>query len=537
MRRSSNSQFGLKTVLWAAAVIAGLEGAARLSPPPPESDPVQVQWLIESWAPLLHVETVEGKERLVQGATVMADSLAQTFPLRKQAGTRRILVVGESSALHFGQALRRALSQAGPVTDVMNLSIAGGSLEQVERRFKEGMRYSPDAVVVMFGHNLFARRPYVTRNVYRAGRWLRTSRLFAVAADALFPISWEHTDESQRHARLERFLRTAAREGREKRVALVFCTVPSNLRFPPRYNREELESAERLESLFRRHSGDLRGAAAALEAPSQRQTPPLWTFEKADLHHRWGDAVGARRLFIEARDADRDRNRTSSAVNDIIRRVASEEKADLLDAAALVDALAPDGIPGWETFKDQMHVREDVFAQEAAACVEILKNRLGGLPRPAAAETPSGQGSAVDFVRSALHHAEQSPHHFEEALSHKFEDVLRRRVVAEVAELKGLLEGGDPQVFEKVRNKPLARARLWLAYGKACGRLKRFREAADAFEQAEKLGVSWPAPDFWAGIFLLENGDRAGAAARFEEALRKSPDSVPARFMRDRIKI
>jgi tetratricopeptide (TPR) repeat protein len=528
---------GLRAVLTAALVLSLLEGAARLSPPPPEPNARQAQWLLESWAPYFRVETAEGRKVLVQNPTIMTDWPAQSFPLEKPAGARRIAVVGESSAISLGQTLREALDDRSGAAEVLNLAVSGGSLEQVERRLREALGYGPDAAVVMFGHNLFARRPYVTRGLYRAGRWLRTSRLFASAADALFPISWEHTNEPDRLARFERFLRSAARSARERDVALVFCTLPSNLRFPPRYNREELEAAERLESLYLRHAGDVAGALAPLEPGTGRKAPPLWTFEKAELLLALGRVEPARRAFAEARDADRDRTRASTAVNELVRRVAAEEKVSLLDAAALVEAQAPAGVPGWESFQDQMHVRWPLFRAEAAACARMLKARLGGLPDPVDHGPEERPDSALDFVRLALRHAEQPPHNFEEALSRKFQDALARKAKEELAELEGFLAGREPTIFEEVRDRELAHARLWLAWGKALGRLGRRPEAFAAFAEARRLGASWAQPDLWEGIVRLDAGDPAAAAAAFDEALRKAPSNASAQFLRRKIKL
>ena len=61
----------------------------------------------------------------------------------------------------------------------------------------------------------------------------------------------------------------------------------------------------------------------------------------------------------------------------------------------------------------------------------------------------------------------------------------------------------------------------------------RLREAADAFQRAALAPGAGASTFNGLGVALFELGDHAGAAAAFDEALRRDPDHVDARNNRD----
>jgi hypothetical protein len=78
------------------------------------------------------------------------------MPRARAAGVARIAVVGESSAYMLGNSLRELIAQrpCGQRYELLACGQPGSALEHLERRFDEVLTYRPDAVVVVFGHNL-----------------------------------------------------------------------------------------------------------------------------------------------------------------------------------------------------------------------------------------------------------------------------------------------------------------------------------------------------------------------------------------------
>ncbi|MFT5051728.1 MAG: hypothetical protein ACI8QZ_003148 [Chlamydiales bacterium] len=79
------------------------------------------------------------------------------FPYEKPAGTRRIVVLGDSYGLGYGVDLedtflaemQRRLGAAGADCEVINLSVSGfGNAEELIQLQNEGFRYEPDLVLV-----------------------------------------------------------------------------------------------------------------------------------------------------------------------------------------------------------------------------------------------------------------------------------------------------------------------------------------------------------------------------------------------------
>ncbi len=84
------------------------------------------------------------------------------YPYEKPAGTRRILVLGDSYTWGYGvsdsdlytEVLERELNQAGPKCEVLNAGVSGWGTDQEYLYFREeGRKYSADVVVLMFFFN------------------------------------------------------------------------------------------------------------------------------------------------------------------------------------------------------------------------------------------------------------------------------------------------------------------------------------------------------------------------------------------------
>ncbi|MBI5239456.1 MAG: hypothetical protein HY926_03215 [Elusimicrobia bacterium] len=255
---------------------------------------------------------------------------------RRTPGRLRLVLLGESSAWMLGDELGVVAGQRGlqERIETVNMALGASSWELVQRRFEEALGLDADAILVLFGHNL-----YIAVHPLHAPRLPAApgSRLASLALDLLDPPRFpQGMLPAGRVLALRAGLRRMARQARRRGVRLLLCTVPSNLRQPP------------------------GGTARADYQEAER----LW---KAG---RWQEA---RRLFVRARDLDPERLRASTAVNEAIRSVARDEGAELLDFERLVSARGEHGVPGPELFKDGQHLRPEGLRWEAGRLLELLR--------------------------------------------------------------------------------------------------------------------------------------------------------------------
>jgi hypothetical protein len=170
---------------------------------------------------------------------------AITVPFRdpKPAGVFRLFVVGESAASILyggpgGDAFERegrALLHPGERLEHVNAGMGAYDSSRIVSVAREALEHSPDALVVLSGHN--------------EGRAIlcgRAERLAARLREGLLRLRALVDDETalRRARRLRRHedsLRAMIRAARARRVPVVLCTLPLDARLPP--SPEELESA------------------------------------------------------------------------------------------------------------------------------------------------------------------------------------------------------------------------------------------------------------------------------------------------------
>lgn len=314
------------------------------------------------------------------------DKPPRRLPRAKRPGVVRIAVIGESSAdllaVHLAALVETPACAAR--VEVLNCAQGGSGLEHVERRFDEVLRYQPDAVVLLFGHNIF----------FRFELDDRTLRLHALRARSCL-ISWlapavppsEPPALGARLAAFERFLRRAAGMAREAGVVLAVATMPGNLWVPPSapLGDERFLEARLLEARNRRDE-----AIRRLEALAAAGGDAVTHFELGEQLARAGEDQRAYRALRRAADDDVLRLRAPSALNTLLRQVAGEERMLLRDTERALEARAPGGMPGWESFIDNCHLQPHALNTEAVALLALLRVAMPDLPLcdPAGARYP-----------------------------------------------------------------------------------------------------------------------------------------------------
>lgn len=361
----------------------------------------------------------------------------QEFLAEKPAGGFRAFVVGESSAAGvpypathaFSAFLERRLAAElpGVPVEVVNAAISGYASRRILAVVRELARYEPDLLIVYAGHNEFAERKYYAHLIdmnpalFRAWELLAQTRLYALASTAvgdpageaprfdfadldnayeMFAVADERLDGvyptprelewGERHYRFNVTEMIAAMDAVGARTMLV--TLSQNFAdWPPAASshRADLTAGEKAafeEALragrARATDGDCRGALGEYaRARAIDDGHALLLFEIATCERALGELDAARRDYRLASDADRVPHGAPTSFNDVLREIARERGALLVEVDRVLEARSPGGIVGDDFFADFCHPNLAANAAIAEAIAVVLRD--AGIPKPA----------------------------------------------------------------------------------------------------------------------------------------------------------
>jgi tetratricopeptide (TPR) repeat protein len=314
------------------------------------------------------------------------------FPAHKGAGTLRIFVQGESSAAGFpygrwaspAAMLQQRLQRSYPDrnVEVVNTAMAAVTSYVLLDFADEIIAQQPDAVVIYTGHNEFlgiggvgsslvsARSPAVARaiaalrrlHVYRAlertlGPWLgpkqdplsdRGGTLMArVAKERSIPLGSELFARGERQFRgnLDRLLARYAQAG----VPVFVGTLASNLRDQPPF-------------------------VSVVDAGPDSAAVRYETARRLDRDGRYAEALVD---YTAAKDLDGLRFRAPESFDTVIRDVAEQQGATVVDVRGALAHAARDGIVGADLMLEHVHPNVEGYFRLASAFYPALVARIG----------------------------------------------------------------------------------------------------------------------------------------------------------------
>ncbi len=353
----------------------------------------------------------------------------QRFPTRKGDAIRVFCLGGSTTfgrpyddATSFCGWLRELLPVADPSRrwEVVNAGGVSYASYRVALLMEELIEYEPDLFVVYSGHNEFLERrtyssiiamPETVRGLGSVASktriWTAMSRVVhqfsqrpstpesspdildeevtTLLDSAIGPSAYTRDDELAEkillHYRynLTRMVDIAASVGAET----MFITPASNLRDSRPFKSEHrpdlseqdrrtietlLEEAQVAHVQGRLDESLTETAAAAAIDPRHAQL----AFLQGRLLDEAENWVDARSAFERARDEDVCPLRAPGPVADIVREIAAERGASLVDFEVLTDGWAKDGIPGKEFFLDHVHPTIEVHRRLAVAILETM---------------------------------------------------------------------------------------------------------------------------------------------------------------------
>jgi tetratricopeptide (TPR) repeat protein len=313
------------------------------------------------------------------------------FPATKQDGTLRVFVQGESSAAGFpygrwaspAALLQQRLQRAYPDrnVEVINTGMAAVTSYVLLDFADEIIAQRPDAVVIYTGHNEYlgiggvgsslvsARSPALARAVSA----LRRLRLYRALELALAPSVGPQQDPLN-----DRGGTLMARVVAERSIPL-----DSEM-----FRRGERQFRGNLQRLLDKYADAGIPVFIGTLASNLRDQPPFVdagsgpaSAQAAYARARELDAAGrhaeALQAYVTAKDLDGLRFRAPESFNALIREVASDEGATVIDVQGAFASAARDGIVGADLMLEHVHPSVDGYFTLASAYFPALVQAFG----------------------------------------------------------------------------------------------------------------------------------------------------------------
>lgn len=548
-------------------------------------------------------EESEGSGRIATSPRASRSSFnAQSFLARKPANGLRIFTLGGSSAygypwgerVAFTTLLGEALADALPGRSVEAVNASGMSYASHRLRIlaNEVLTYEPDLLILFSGHNEFVETRFYDGIAERSEvldplrhityRW-RFYAALTRAMEAVQPAQRPDasasvgsllgldvprettlgTGEQEKASAADRFeanLEAILDAADDAGVAVVLCTVPSNLRhwkpgqslFAPG---STPDTQHRVGALLARGAQELasgRPAQALKVLEEARRLAPEYAATHFGLgltYETLGRDAAALDSYRAARDRDMEPARALSRFNEILRRLARERDLPLVDAVQLFERASPRGLTGFELIADYVHPTEAghvliaralfaaLFAHEIVgaagepplAIFEQAVARVRARPSTLPAKNRvallfnmgvvlQNQGLLDQAVARYGEILEVVPHHHPARRNRARAYQVQRQHARALVDFRTLLESDPRSVI------------AWVGSGTSLTELGRADEAEAAFRRA--LALDRRHSGAWAGLGALLLRDPA-RSEQAEQALRRAieldPDDSGAR--------
>jgi tetratricopeptide (TPR) repeat protein len=452
------------------------------------------------------------------------------FPIEKPPGVWRIAFVGESTGVMLAGAAEELLADQseGEGVQVLDCAASGSAFEHVQLRAREVLAYSPDVVVVVFGHNLMMRYPM--------GRWrlwiealLSRSRLAAAIMSVAAGSPGGEPDQGERLAQFEAWLRRFSMETRQRGISLVVTTLASNLWYPPAVSAAALSEPRFLTAQLEHANGNTAAAIDDLASLVAQRREAYWEFVLGTwLARRGAHADAAQHLQAAIDVAALEPDRAPSVVNEAIRKVARSEGLVLRDTDAQLRSISRDGLPGWDVMRDHCHLRPRYLTSEAAAVLQLARTAMRRQDDAPTNGHVSDEPDVIGWVFNGLmgiqaQYDDTKAYRHLQAIGYFVEHWLRADPQHMTAAVDALLQGPALSGMEPERRAALL-VSIADGYWQAGGRDR----ALDINERARRETVARP----WVqlGLLRLSAGQGTAAIDAFRRAHELSPERSDVAF-------
>ena len=381
-------------------------------------------------------------------------SAAQSFPAEKPRDAFRVFVLGGSVALSYGEpggaqiVFRRYLAKLfpGKQIELIGCGMAGYDSYRDAIVQNEVLEHQPDAVVLMSGNNEYFTPETASPAAYRLTSLLRKLWVLRLAVDRMKALRPAPPTIPERLANFEANLRLMAGRAKEKKVPMIFCTLPANVRgLPPLQSIPPFRDADYFAALEELDSGDeflaSRMFGRYVEAHPYEPFGHYWLARALERRKLFAQA---REHYLRAVDLDDPGERCSPKRNEIIRRVAKDTGMILADLDAAFNGIAERGLPDGRIFVDGCHWRREYYP---LASWTILRS-LDDASRPGAAAEPAWFDSERARVLKPAFGARERNEYGDEAIY---------KAMSYAAEMDGRISEGAVALLEDAASRDPAR--------------------------------------------------------------------------------
>lgn len=290
-------------------------------------------------------------------------AIPEKFSMPKEAGVKRVFVVGESVAWSMGSgaavfsvppAGKKTPQSAAGRVEIINCGMGGYGSQRTYDVLKEILKYSPDLIVVLSGNIELFGEPCPG---FRFGLQRSEFRLFTRLYSLKYgPGEAEHEASLRIHAaRLAKMAGAAKEAG----VPIMFCTLPHNIRDWPEFGRVPFENTELAAGYVHYYSGRLRQAAEGfrrvlLADPGE----PAAVLYLAKTLEKLGRKEESAVYFLKRRAMRGTMSNLALRRNARIRETAAAGGACVADLERLFFDISPAGGPGLSEFLEDLHWRK-----------------------------------------------------------------------------------------------------------------------------------------------------------------------------------
>ena len=327
--------------------------------------------------------------------------------------------VGASLAGMLEQRLKRTLPDKH--IEVVNTALSAVNSYTLLDLSDDILSIQPDAVLIYAGHNeylgiLGVGSSYLTSQSPAATllwlklRKLELYRLLERGYQALFsaepsPTNARRTvmasvarhkdialNSARYHAGLQQFeqnMRLLLQKYRQAGVPVYLATIASNLADQSPFNAlpaapDNLATLQQLTAILQQNPTDSAALQQLTKLAEATTDSASWHYQLGQLYLQLQHAAAAKQQLILARDLDLLRFRAPSAINDIIRRLAAEYNAVLVDAEQALAAQSEHGIIGKKMMLEHLHPTIEGYFVLADSFYQALfqQRQFGRWPKP-----------------------------------------------------------------------------------------------------------------------------------------------------------
>lgn len=325
------------------------------------------------------------------------------FRIQKADSTFRVFVLGGSTTAGFPyrffhgfpgrmeQRLRADLF--GRPVEVVNLAMSAVSSYTVWDLALAALREQPDALVVYAGHNEYYGAFGTGSTEGRLGDlgWLKRL-VIRLRRSVLFTLVERAVEGDRPPPVSDRTLMAeVVRDADIRRDGPVFRA--GVRQFEDNLGRVLRAAAERNVPVF---IGTLTSNLAGV-APFTDDPAAAAAFERGRALLAAGDPAAARLAFVEARELDGIRFRAPGAMNEVIRRLAAEHGAHLVDVEDVFRQNSPSGVEDDRLFTDHLHPDAEGYTLIGEAFLAALRETFRWTPH-----LESAPDSSLDDVDAAF---------------------------------------------------------------------------------------------------------------------------------------